>query len=65
MAQYRIPYSEEYYGYIFFEADSLEEAQALIKRNDWFELEQNPGYYQKVRGGGYETLQETEIEELT
>lgn len=65
MATYRVPYSEEYYGYIYFEADSLEEAEAIVEEaeGNWDVLEETPGYFQKVKGGGWE-IHPSEIEEI-
>lgn len=65
MAKFMVGYSEEYYGVIYFEADSLEDAKRLIEdaEDDWDVLESAPGYYQKVRGGGFE-FDTTYLEEV-
>lgn len=62
MARFRIGYSEEYVGHIYFEADSETKAQEMIdKINDghayWDDL---PGFYQKTTNGQSEFIDDLE-----
>ena len=66
MAEFRVPFTEEYYGIMFFEADNLEDAKQKLKDiedegyADWESL---AGYYKKERGGGFEVWID-DVEEL-
>jgi hypothetical protein len=56
MARFSVGYSEEYYGVIYFEADSLDDAKRIVAEacDDWDVIESVPGFYQKVCGGGFD-----------
>lgn len=56
--RFRVGFSEEQYGYYYFDAESVEEAQALIEQLEEGEIdaEELPGFYQKTNGGQHELI---------
>jgi hypothetical protein len=62
MPNYRITFSEEQYGYIYFSATSEAEAQSLLEqvRDYEIEIEDLPEVVVKVKNGQceYDTLEE-------
>jgi hypothetical protein len=62
MSQYRITFSEEQYGYIYFTATSEAEAQEMLEKVRDYELdiEDLPDVVVKVKNGQceYDTLEE-------
>lgn len=53
MPRYRFSFSEEQYGYIYFDADSKEEAEALLDQVREYEIdpEDIPSVHKKTRDG--------------
>lgn len=62
--QFRIGFSQSVYGWYYFEADSTEEAQALIEQVDNGEIDadQLPGFYEKTNGYEHEWINPLEEE---
>jgi hypothetical protein len=62
MARYRIGFSEEAYGYYYFDADSLEQAQDLIDKVDDGEMDitELPNVYRKENNGEHDWLSDVE-----
>lgn len=65
MAKFRVGYSEEYYGYVWFDADNIDDAKRIIEeaQTEWDVVEACPNFFQKVKGGGFE-FDEISIEEV-
>jgi hypothetical protein len=64
MPRFRIGYSEESYGWYYFDADNAEKAQELIELVEEGELEAEelPAFYKKENGGQHEWI--NDLEEL-
>jgi hypothetical protein len=56
--RFRIGFSQEQYGYYYFNAESVEEAKALIEQLEEGEIEAEelPSFYQKTNGGQHEWI---------
>ena len=66
MAEFRVPFTEDSYGVMYFEADNLEEAKTIltdIQESGFYDYESLPGYFKKDRGNGFEVWID-DIEEL-
>lgn len=64
MPRFRIGYSEESYGWYYFDADNAEKAQELIELVEEGELDADdlPAFYKKENGGQHEWI--NDLEEL-
>ena len=64
MTRYRFQFDIQEYGYIYFDAESKEEAESLLEQVREYEInpEQLPSYYIKYKAGEtrYELLEEVE-----
>ena len=62
MARYRVGFSVEQYGYYYFDAESLEQAQDLVERVERFDIDEDdlPSFYRKVNGGQSEFISDVE-----
>lgn len=60
--QFKIGFSQDEFGWYYFNAESVEEAQALIEQVDEGEIdvEQLPNFYKKVNGGQHEWINSLE-----
>ena len=58
MPRFRIGFTEESYGYYYFDAPSIEDAQKLIAQAENFEidLEDLPAFNRKTNGSQHEWL---------
>lgn len=58
MPRFRIGFSEESYGYYYFTADNLEQAQQLIAQLEDCEIDvaDLPEFYEKVNGSQHEWI---------
>lgn len=56
--RFRIGWSQEEYGWYYFNAESIEEAQQLIEQvdNGDIEVEQLPDFYCRVTNGQHEWI---------
>lgn len=56
MPRFRVGFSEENYGYYYFDADNLQHAQELIEQAENYEIdiEELPSFNQKTNGGQWE-----------
>jgi hypothetical protein len=62
MARFRIGFSEEAYGYYYFDADNLEQAQQFINEIEEGDRDTDdlPEFYQKTNGGQHEWISDLE-----
>lgn len=62
MARYRFTFSEEQYGYMYFDADSQVEAESLLEQIQNYDIdpEQLPNFFVKHKHGSceYDSLED-------
>ena len=62
MARYRVGFSFEQYGYYYFDAESLEQAQDLVEQVERFDIDEEdlPSFNRKINGGQHEWISDVE-----
>ena len=64
MTSYRFQFDEEQYGYVYFDAESKQEAESLLEQVQEYQidLEELPSFYIKHKHGEtrYENLEEVD-----